>query len=189
MSPDEAPSPPSLHVFGQRLAPILGTTPDALYERQRSLVRERLLRLEGRGRGGGTKATPQNVAMLVIAYMAADSPAEAGKRAKKLARAVPHTAEVDRFSGCKTFLDTLTSLVSGLDDHRKYPLRLSVARTTSHAMIEWSPDGSSFTGIPVLYSGQAGWLPEGVTLMATIPGGAFLRISRELFMLQRGTSR
>ena len=65
--------PFSLKGLIPRLAHELGMTPDALYERQRALVRAGLLKgVEGKGPGSGVRATPYATALLLIAVLAAD---------------------------------------------------------------------------------------------------------------------
>jgi hypothetical protein len=71
-----------------QLAPILGLSTAALYERQRALVRLGLLpKPEGRGRGSGADASPETVALLVIAVMATDNLSDSDERIIKLAHA------------------------------------------------------------------------------------------------------
>ena len=61
----------SLKGYIPGLARILGTTPDALYERQRALVRAGLLdQGAGRGPGRGVRAPEAAVAFRVIATLA-----------------------------------------------------------------------------------------------------------------------
>jgi hypothetical protein len=64
----------SLKKYSERLGPMLGLTPSALYERQRQLVRLKLLKAPATvGPGGGIRATPQTVAMLLVAVLATDN--------------------------------------------------------------------------------------------------------------------
>ncbi len=59
----------SLKSFLPVLSRILAEPADALYERQRALVREGLLEsVPGHGTGSGVRATPESVAMLLIAW-------------------------------------------------------------------------------------------------------------------------
>lgn len=77
---------PSLTSFLPQIAPTLGLTKDALYERQRALVRMRLLPTpQGRGRGSGAEATPDTVALLIIACLATDNLSDTDGRVQKLA--------------------------------------------------------------------------------------------------------
>ena len=70
-----------------QLAKLVGTTPAALYERQRALVRAGLLQGEtGRGPGSGVRATPNSMAMLLITLLASDSLSETENRAKVFAK-------------------------------------------------------------------------------------------------------
>jgi hypothetical protein len=67
----------SLKSYAPVLARYLFTTPDALYERQRKLVRAGLLAsTTGRGPGSGIRVTPPVVSMMVIAEMATGSLAD-----------------------------------------------------------------------------------------------------------------
>ena len=71
-----------------QLAPILGFSTAALYERQRALVRLGLLpKPEGRGRGSGADASPETVALLIIAVMATDNLSDSDDRIIRLAHA------------------------------------------------------------------------------------------------------
>jgi DNA-binding IscR family transcriptional regulator len=64
----------SLKALIPKIASALGTTPAALYERQRALVRAGLLHpLPGHGPGSGVRATPESVALLLIALLATSS--------------------------------------------------------------------------------------------------------------------
>ena len=78
----------SLKAFAPILATTLGTTPAAIYERQRALVRRGLLPAPiGRGRGNGLPATAETVAMILIAMMVTDNLSDTDNRVQKLAEA------------------------------------------------------------------------------------------------------
>jgi hypothetical protein len=67
----------SLKSFIPALAKSVDMTPAALYERQRALVRVGLLHgKSGKGPGSGVRATPESVAMLLIALLATGSVSE-----------------------------------------------------------------------------------------------------------------
>ena len=56
------------------LAKILRLNPHSIYERQRALVKKRVLKsVRGRGPGSGTFFTPEPVAVLAISLLAMDS--------------------------------------------------------------------------------------------------------------------
>jgi hypothetical protein len=62
----------SLKSFLARMAPVLETTSDALYERQRALVRLGILRpIPGRGPGSGVELSCDSLAVLLISVGAA----------------------------------------------------------------------------------------------------------------------
>ena len=78
--------PVSLKSLIPLLAQTLETTPAALYERQRALVRAGLIAAEpGRGPGSGVRATPHSVAMLLLSLLATGSLSETEKQTKALA--------------------------------------------------------------------------------------------------------
>jgi len=71
----------SLKAFLPRMARTFGTTPDALYARQRALIRLGLLpTLEGKGPGSGVLLTADSVAVMIIAILSADTLAETDQR-------------------------------------------------------------------------------------------------------------
>jgi hypothetical protein len=77
----------SLKSLTPDLAPLLGITQSALYERQRALERAGLLKAEsGRGPGSGVRATPKAVAALIASALATDSLSEVETEALVLAR-------------------------------------------------------------------------------------------------------
>jgi len=80
----------SLKAFLPVLAGLVGTTPDALYTRQRALVELGLLTYKhGRGPGSGSPLSADNVAALLIAIMTADTLQETDKRVKEMCLSAP----------------------------------------------------------------------------------------------------
>jgi hypothetical protein len=76
----------SLKAFAPVLAETFCTTPAAVYERQRALVRQGLLPAPvGRGRGNGLPATAETVAMIIIAIMVTDNLSDTDERVRRLA--------------------------------------------------------------------------------------------------------
>jgi hypothetical protein len=113
----------SLTNFLPELAPFFGLTEQALYERQRALVRLGLLQApKGRGRGSGAQATPETVACLIVAALVTDNLSDTDKRVEKLAFA-PCVGKSDRcpWTGGKTFLEALTMLLSEDSPIRPWP--------------------------------------------------------------------
>jgi hypothetical protein len=82
-----------LKSFLNGIAPILGVSPLALYERQRALVNLGVLRaVPGRGPGSGVPLTPYNVAAVVISVLATDNLSEIDDRVVGIIRATPDTS-------------------------------------------------------------------------------------------------
>jgi hypothetical protein len=77
----------SLKSFCVPLSQILGMTPDALYERQRVLLRSGELKgaVAGKGPGSGVRATVHNVTKLLLSTLATDSLSEIAEKTRKLA--------------------------------------------------------------------------------------------------------
>jgi hypothetical protein len=109
----------SLKQFTTQLAPWLGLTPAALYERQRALVRLGLLpRPEKAGPRGGIQATPNSVAMLLIACLATDNLSEIGAQVGKFARTKP-SKDLCPLTGASSLAEALTRILSDRDLARR----------------------------------------------------------------------
>jgi hypothetical protein len=73
----------SLKALIPPLAKLWGLNPNALYERQRALIRAGLLEARpGRGPGSGVEASPESVAMLLISVLATDSLSEVEEKTR-----------------------------------------------------------------------------------------------------------
>ncbi|WP_156944341.1 hypothetical protein [Bradyrhizobium sp. Ec3.3] len=106
---------PSLTSLLPTIAPLFGLTEQALYERQRALVRMNLLPApKGRGRGSGAEATPENVALLTVAVMVTDNLSDTDDRVRKLAFAPFVDGKKDRcpWTGATNFKDALSFILS-----------------------------------------------------------------------------
>jgi hypothetical protein len=100
----------SLKGITPTLAQLVGMTPTALYERQRALVRAGLLHPEpGRGPGSGVRATPESVAMLMIALLATGSLSETEQGTKALA-SLKSAEQRCPLTGTKTFASALAAI-------------------------------------------------------------------------------
>jgi hypothetical protein len=76
-----------------RLAEIVGSTPAALYERQRALTRLGLLTAQpGRGPGSGIALSADSVAVMIISLMATENLSDVDERLVRLCNARPLTA-------------------------------------------------------------------------------------------------
>src|SRR5260370_26663386 len=101
-----------LKAFGPVLASKLGTTPAAIYERQRALIRAHLLPAPiGRGRGNGLPARAETVALMIIALMVTDNLSDTDDRVQKAADAafapLPGKKTRYTFTGAQDFKSAL----------------------------------------------------------------------------------
>lgn len=111
-------------------------TPEALYWRQRELVRAGLLNLgDGRGPGSGVRTNAESVAMLLTALLATDSLAETGERTRKIAGLTPADAGRCPLTGARSFHGALTSLLSRGMARRV--VAITVSRTAARAVIRY----------------------------------------------------
>jgi hypothetical protein len=105
----------SLKGFIPVLAKQLDMTPAALYERQRALVRAGLLEAgSGRGPGSGVRATPDSVALLLIAVLATGSLSETEGHAKVLANLSSNTGRCP-LTGKRRFASALAEVLASPD--------------------------------------------------------------------------
>lgn len=118
----------SLKAYTERLADLVGSTPAIIYERQRALVRSRLLQqAKGRGPGSGVKVTETALATLLIASMATDNLFETGVRAREISNA--------KF-GSETFYDALVRALGSQAEAAKVA-RIMISRTSQEASISY----------------------------------------------------
>jgi hypothetical protein len=100
----------SLKSFLPQISGFLNTTPAALYERQRQLVRLGILTAEkGHGPGSGVKLSADSVAALLVALLATDNLSDTDDRILRLLASKPlvKSAKTD----AKTFWDELCVLL------------------------------------------------------------------------------
>lgn len=141
--------------FLPELVPIFGMTEQAIYERQRALVRMKLLAApKGRGRGSGVEASPDTVARLIVAVLATDNLSDTDERVQRLAFApfIGKTRE-DRcpLTKARTFVDALAFLLSSEAPIPPWPKRgvspwVRVQRMDLSASIQFNIKGFSNFG-------------------------------------------
>jgi hypothetical protein len=128
----------SLKAYTPRLARMLGTTPAALYERQRAVVRAGLLdQGDGRGPGSGVRATASSVGWLLIAVMATSNLSEVEARARDIAVMKPSkdaSGEARERSFHEAITGILTSRTMGL---LRPVANVTVSQSTPYAEIEY----------------------------------------------------
>jgi hypothetical protein len=110
-----APTSLSLKAFLEGLAPIVGLSPAALYERQRALTRLGLLTPEkGKGPNSGVRATPESVTTLLIAILLADGLSEIDARVGVLLNAKPLPRTRCVITGAANFGDAIIRVIKRL---------------------------------------------------------------------------
>jgi DNA-binding IscR family transcriptional regulator len=137
----------SLKSFIPALSRLIGTTPSALYERQRALVRAGLLASEeGRGPGSGVRTTAGSVALLLIAVLATDNLSETETRTREILTARPKNGRRCPITGMTNFLDALSSILASKARSSSIT-EITVWRTCSRARFRFA-DGrqSEFIG-------------------------------------------
>jgi len=126
----------SLKGYIPGLARLLETTPAALYERQRALVRAGLLAPEeGRGPGSGVRATAPSVALLVLSVLATESLSETDARVLALADMRPIGSEECPLTRARSFGQALAALFG----------RVAQASKVTEITVSRSADRASFT--------------------------------------------
>jgi hypothetical protein len=153
----------SLKAFAPVLASILGTTPAAVYERQRALVRAKVLPTPaGRGRGNGLPATAENVALMLMAIMATDNLSETDGRVKKLADAKVITSTPGSgcaFTGARTFKTAVVEILKS-EKLLGAVVSINVSREDLLAQIYYYPEGPHSLYFPSVSSfGRMGSRP------------------------------
>jgi hypothetical protein len=170
------------------LAGYLSMTPDALYERQRKLVRAGLIvGTAGRGPGSGARVTPPVVSLLVIAVLAADDLADIDAVVRKLA---DQRSDAGRcpLTGNSTFGDAL-ALVFASESIASSVREIKVRRSALHGEIVFQRrgrkawDGSSFGRPRRAHDDPSRHRLE---IEARLPGEAVQAISKDLAAIASG---
>ena len=129
----------SLKAYAPLLAWRLGTTPAALYERQRALVRDGMLdQTAGRGPGSGVKVDPYAIAILLIAVLATDSLSETVEKVRMFAAAKASNPDgLCPLTGEQTFAEAVARVLDRDQPHWRQIKGITVRRTSGHCVIEY----------------------------------------------------
>jgi hypothetical protein len=129
----------SLKAYAPILAGRLGTTPAALYERQRTLVRDGILHHPGgRGPGSGIQVGPYPVALLLVAVLATDSLVETGDKVRILAKAKSLADNgICPLTGKSTFAEAVARVLDPTWDHWQGIVNVAVHRTDATGVISY----------------------------------------------------
>jgi hypothetical protein len=106
----------SLKAFLPQVSDILNTTPAALYERQRALVRLGLLYpLKGRGPGSGVPLSADGLAVLLISLAVTDNLSDMDERVRRVCDASPSLRSKCPYTRATNFRDALSVLLGSTD--------------------------------------------------------------------------
>jgi hypothetical protein len=139
----------SLKAYAPLLAWRLGTTPAALYERQRALVRDGILeQSEGRGPGSGVQVGPYPVAILLVAVLATDSLSETAEKVRIFATAKSTAAGgFCPLTGERTFVEAVARVLDRGQPHWRKIQSITVRRTSGHGLIAYGDNLSHMDSI------------------------------------------
>ena len=161
------------------LSPSLGLSADALYERQRALVRLGvLLEIGGRGPGSGVRATPETVSWLLLSILATDSLSEVDERVRVLGEARIRKRKVCRLTGARTFGKALGAILDR-PDISKLVQYVGVQRQTGTAALDWEISGRGYDGENFISQGHPGLGPA-FTVLASFHGRFIHDVSKRL---------
>jgi hypothetical protein len=125
----------SLKAYAPLLAWRLGTTPAALYERQRALVREGMLdQSGGRGPGSGVQVGPYPVALLLIAVLATDSLSETAEEVRIFAAAKARDG-LCSLTGEQAFVEAVARVLDRGQPHWRKIESITIRRTSGQGVI------------------------------------------------------
>lgn len=168
----------SLKGYTPRLAEILGSTPGALYERQRELARAGLLdqdQQDGRGPGSGVRTSWGSVALLVTSMLATDSLSDSATRTKSIADARPKRGKCP-LTRATSFRSAL-SIILGSTGGTSRIVDISISRTSDDALIRyWDTDRQ----IALSEFGGPKKEEPSIAVRATLGAGAFQAIGRDV---------
>jgi hypothetical protein len=161
----------SLKAFLPLISRIFSTTPAALYERQRALVRLGVLEpIDGRGPGTGVPLTAENVAALIVALAVTDNLSDTDARVAKLCQARPLFKSACPFTGATTFRGALGAVLSSVQTAVRLD-SVHVDRAPLSAMILYRPRRKSMHS-PFQSSQKTSFVWPAITTNVMISGGS-----------------
>jgi hypothetical protein len=168
----------SLKAYAPLLAWRLGTTPAALYERQRALVRDGLLdQSEGRGPGSGVQAGPYPVALLLVAVLATDSLSETAEKVRLFAAAKASTVDgLCPLTGEQSFVEAVSRVLDRGQPHWRKIQSITVRRTSGHAVIAF---GDNLSHTDSIFAAQ---VPRDAKLRASTKLDVSAMLTRDLIL-------
>jgi hypothetical protein len=183
----------SLKAYTPVLAWRLGTTPAALYERQRALVRDGILeQSDGRGPGSGVPLGPLPVALLLVAVLATDSLTETAEKVGIFAAA----KSTERDGLCPltrrpTFVEAVAQLLDPAHQHWQKIMNVTVHRTTPAGVIRYEDSRGSTDSVFAAQAKQEAMLPAPTKLLidAMLTRDLIIAVAMDLEKLKKPRTR
>lgn len=179
-----------LKTYLPALASHLATTADALYERQRKLVKSGVMvGSTGRGPGSGVRVSPNTVSLMIIAMMATDELTDLENSVQKLALQKSDSSRCP-LTGASNFGDALAFIISN-EALASSVISISVVRSQRFAEVTFQKRGSS------RYDGSSFGRPKAsirvptryhLEIEAKLPRQSIVAIAREFTVLAAGKS-
>jgi hypothetical protein len=167
----------SLKSLIRDVSEFTGMSEAAVYERQRALVRARLLKTErGRGPGSGVRGTPESVALLLISLLATSNLSDAGLSTRIFAK-LENKEGICSLTGKRTFAEAVTAILASKELAQRITA-INVSQEIREAQIAYrdiSEGGSMPSSSKFGLAGQ----PEepGLSLSASLSGYVVNRLA------------
>ena len=138
----------SLKSLIRDVSAFTGMSEAAVYERQRALVREGLLKTKrGRGPGSGVRGTPELVALLLISLLTTGNLSEAGASTRIFANLKNKEGSCP-LTGKRTFAEAVTAILASKELAQKITA-LNVSQEIRETEIAYRVSSSSKFGLAV----------------------------------------
>ena len=154
---------------------LTGMSQAAVYERQRALVRARLLKTErGRGPGSGVRGTPESMALLLISLLATGNLSDVGLSTSTFAN-LENKEDSCPLTGKRTLAEAVTALLASKELARSI-ITINLSQETKESEIAYR-DPSKGGSILSSEFGLAGPEGPGLSMSARLSGDVVERLA------------
>jgi hypothetical protein len=154
---------------------LTGMSQAAVYERQRALVRARLLKTErGRGPGSGVRGTPESMALLLISLLATGNLSDVGLSTSTFAN-LENKEDSCPLTGKRTLAEAVTALLASKELARSI-ITINLSQETKESEIAYR-DPSKGGSISSSKFGLAGPEGPGLRMSASLSGDVVERLA------------